>query len=79
MSPFLADFQDMAPEKVKPHQHAGVEFLFVIKGSLTLKIGSEEFHLEPEDAIYFELGRAAQLPAARDEGLQRSNRYGAMK
>jgi mannose-6-phosphate isomerase-like protein (cupin superfamily) len=31
-----------------------VEFLFVIKGSLTIKIGSEEFQLEPEDAIYFD-------------------------
>jgi transcriptional regulator with XRE-family HTH domain len=54
LSAFLADFREMAPEKVKPHQHAGVEFLFVIKGSLTLKIGGDEFHLEPEDAIYFD-------------------------
>ena len=54
LSAFLAEFQDIAPEKVKPHQHAGVEFLFVLKGSLTLKIGSEEFLLEAEDAIYFD-------------------------
>lgn len=54
LSAFLADFQEIAPEKAKPHQHPGVEFLYVIKGSLTLKIGSEEFQLEPEDAIYFD-------------------------
>jgi transcriptional regulator with XRE-family HTH domain len=54
LSAFLADFQEMAPEKVKAHQHPGVEFLFVIKGSLTLKIGSEEFQLEAEDSIYFD-------------------------
>ena len=54
MSAFLADFQDVAPEKLKPHQHAGVEFLFVIKGSMTIKIASEEFDLEAEDAIYFD-------------------------
>jgi len=54
LSAFLADFQEIAPEKAKPHQHPGVEFLFVIKGSLTVKIGSEEFHLEAEDAIYFD-------------------------
>jgi transcriptional regulator with XRE-family HTH domain len=56
LSAFLADFQELAPEKAKPHAHGGVEFLFVIKGSLTIKIGSEEFQLEPEDAIYFDSG-----------------------
>jgi transcriptional regulator with XRE-family HTH domain len=54
LSAFLADFQDVAVEKLKPHQHPGVEFLFILKGSLTVKIGSEEFLLEPEDAIYFD-------------------------
>ena len=54
MSAFLADFQDVAPEKLKPHQHAGVEFLYVLKGSLALKIGSEVFLLDAEDAIYFD-------------------------
>ena len=54
LSAFLADFQELAAEKAKPHAHAGVEFLFLIKGSLTIKIGSEEFQLEPEDAIYFD-------------------------
>jgi transcriptional regulator with XRE-family HTH domain len=54
LSAFLADFQDLPAEKIKPHQHAGVEFLYVLKGSLTLKIGSEEFVLEAEDAIYFD-------------------------
>ena len=54
LSAFLADFQDVAPEKLKPHQHVGVEFLYVLKGSLTVKIGSEDFHLDAEDAIYFD-------------------------
>jgi transcriptional regulator with XRE-family HTH domain len=54
LSAFLADFQELPPEKVKPHQHAGVEFLYLLKGSLTIKIGSEEFLLEAEDAIYFD-------------------------
>lgn len=54
LSAFLADFQEVPLDKIKPHQHPGVEFLYVFKGSLTVKIGSEEFLLEPEDAIYFE-------------------------
>jgi transcriptional regulator with XRE-family HTH domain len=54
LSAFVADFQEPPPEKIKPHQHPGVEFLYVLKGSLTIRIGGEEFFLEPEDAIYFD-------------------------
>ena len=54
MSVFVAEFQDIAPEKLRPHQHSGVELLYLLKGTLTMKIGSEEFNLEAEDAIYFD-------------------------
>ena len=54
LSAFWADFQEIRPEKIKPHMHPGVEFLYLLKGSLALKIGSEEFVLEAEDAIYFD-------------------------
>ena len=54
LSAFFAEFQEIVPEKLKPHQHPGVEFLYLLKGSLTLKIGSEEYLLEAEDAIYFD-------------------------
>ena len=54
LSAFLADFQELPTDKIKPHQHAGVEFLYVLKGSLTVKIASEEFLLESEDALYFD-------------------------
>jgi mannose-6-phosphate isomerase-like protein (cupin superfamily) len=54
LSAFLADFREVPMEKLKPHQHEGVEFLYVLKGSLTVKIAGEEFVLEPEDAIYFD-------------------------
>ncbi len=67
LSAFLADFQEVAPERLKPHQHAGIEFLFVLKGSLTIKIGSEEFLLEAEDAIYFD---SAVLHSYRRRGAK---------
>jgi transcriptional regulator with XRE-family HTH domain len=54
LSAFLADFQELPPEKLKPHQHPGVEFLYLLKGSLALKIGGDEYLLEAEDAIYFD-------------------------
>ncbi len=54
LSAFHAEFQEIAPERLKPHSHAGIEFLYLIKGSLALKISSEEFLLHAEDAIYFD-------------------------
>jgi transcriptional regulator with XRE-family HTH domain len=54
LSAYIAEFQELAEGKAKPHQHAGVEILYVMKGALTLKIGSDEFQLEAEDAIYFD-------------------------
>jgi mannose-6-phosphate isomerase-like protein (cupin superfamily) len=54
LSAFLADFQELPPERNRSHQHAGVEFLYVLKGSLALRIGSEEYVLDVEDAIYFD-------------------------
>lgn len=54
LSAYVAEFQEVPEGKPKPHQHAGVEILYVMKGSLTLKIGGEEFQLEAEDAIYFD-------------------------
>src|SRR5579871_5222579 len=54
LSAFLAEFQELPPQRVKAHQHAGVEFLFVLKGSLAVKIGSDEYVLEAEDAMYFD-------------------------
>jgi transcriptional regulator with XRE-family HTH domain len=54
LSAFLAEFQEVPAEKSKPHQHAGVEFLYVLKGSLALKIGGDEYVLDAEDAVYFD-------------------------
>ena len=56
LSAYLADFQELSIEKTKPHQHAGIEFLYVIKGALEMKIGGDEYVLESEDAIYFDSG-----------------------
>ena len=67
MSAFVAEFQEVSFEKAKPHQHPGVELLYLIKGSLTIKIGSEEFQLEAEDAIYFD---AAVLHSYRRRGAK---------
>lgn len=53
-SSYLADFEAIEPEKLKPHQHPGSEFLHVMKGKLGLKIGLDDYELEAGDSIYFD-------------------------
>jgi transcriptional regulator with XRE-family HTH domain len=51
---YLAEFFPVAPEKLRPHEHPGVEFIYTIQGSLTLHIGAEEHTLAAGDSIYFD-------------------------
>jgi transcriptional regulator with XRE-family HTH domain len=55
---YYADFHSVAPEKVRVHQHPGVEFIYVLKGKLSLKIGADQEILEEGDSLYFD----SQLP-----------------
>jgi len=55
---YMADFRSVAPEKVRLHQHAGVEFIYVLKGKLALKVGTEQEILDAGDSLYFD----SQLP-----------------
>lgn len=50
---FWAEFQPLT-EKPQSHQHAGVEFLYVLEGEMAVRVGPEEHRLESGDAIYFE-------------------------
>jgi transcriptional regulator with XRE-family HTH domain len=54
LSAYYAEFQPLDPAKVRLHQHASVEFIYVIHGKLGLRMGDEEYVLEMEDAIYFD-------------------------
>ena len=53
---FYADFEDVAREKMRLHQHPGIELLFVISGKLEIIIGSDPHELSAGDAIYFDSG-----------------------
>ena len=44
----------MAPEKLRPHAHAGVEFIYVIQGRLSVHLNGEEQLLDAGNAIYFD-------------------------
>jgi transcriptional regulator with XRE-family HTH domain len=54
ISTFLADFQPVAGEKVKPHMHPGHELLYLFHGEIALTIGSTEYQLQEGDSIYFD-------------------------
>ncbi len=51
---FLADFDAEPSGKIGLHQHAGVEFLYVLRGKLDLTIGSDVHNLDAGDSIYFD-------------------------
>ncbi len=51
---YLAEFEAIAEEKLKPHQHPGSEFLHVMKGKLGLRIGMDDYELDAGDSIYFD-------------------------
>ena len=53
---YLAEFEAIEADKLRPHQHPGSEFLHVMKGKLGLKIGVNDLELESGDSIYFDPG-----------------------
>jgi transcriptional regulator with XRE-family HTH domain len=57
---YHAEFFPVAADKLRPHDHPGVEFLYVMSGVLSLHIKGEEHVLDAGDAIYFD----ATLPHA---------------
>ena len=43
-----------APARPRAHEHAGAEFIHVLKGALKLRLGDDEHELEEGDSIYFD-------------------------
>jgi transcriptional regulator with XRE-family HTH domain len=54
LNAYYAEFHPLAQDRVRRHQHDGVELIYLMKGSLELSIGKEEHVLEEGDAIYFD-------------------------
>jgi quercetin dioxygenase-like cupin family protein len=54
LNAYYADFAKVPAEKVKPHQHPGVELIYLLTGKLELTIASETHTLNAGDAIYFD-------------------------
>jgi len=54
LNAYHAEFQPLAAAKLQSHQHAGVEFIYILSGKLGLRIGEEENVLETGDSVYFD-------------------------
>jgi transcriptional regulator with XRE-family HTH domain len=54
LNAYYAEFQPTAAHDATPHVHEGVEFLYVLRGSLVLTIGRQEHDLAESDSIYFD-------------------------
>jgi transcriptional regulator with XRE-family HTH domain len=54
MNAYFADFPPVAAEKLRLHQHPGGEFLYVLRGTLHVRIGDDDHVLEAEDSMYFD-------------------------
>jgi transcriptional regulator with XRE-family HTH domain len=53
-SSYLADFEPIAPEHVRLHEHPGFELLYILSGKLALRVGNEEHELSEGDSVYFD-------------------------
>ena len=51
---YYADFFALPAGKVHVHAHPGVEFIYVLQGALTVRVGTEEHSLSRGDAMYFD-------------------------
>jgi transcriptional regulator with XRE-family HTH domain len=51
---FYAEFFPVAPEKLRRHDHPGVEFIYVIQGTLSVHMENGEHAIEAGDAVYFD-------------------------
>jgi quercetin dioxygenase-like cupin family protein len=51
---YYAEFLPVARDKRRAHDHGGAEFIYVLKGTLSVQIGTDEHALGQGDSIYFD-------------------------
>ncbi len=51
---YLATFHPITDGKARPHEHSGVEMIYVLSGELGVTVEATEHMLESGDAMYFD-------------------------
>lgn len=57
LNAYFAEFPAPVGSKLRLHEHPGGEFIYVLRGSLTLHIDGDDLILDAEDSIYFDAAR----------------------
>ncbi len=53
-SSYYAEFLPVTPDRLRPHVHTGVEFIYVVTGQLSVHVDDVEHVLATGDSIYFD-------------------------
>jgi transcriptional regulator with XRE-family HTH domain len=53
LNAYYAEFEPVPAERARTHHHTGVEFLYVLKGELALRVAGEDHVLDAGDSAYF--------------------------
>lgn len=51
---YFAEFVEPPSGRVRPHQHAGGELIYVLRGGLIVELGDEAYALDAGDSMYFD-------------------------
>lgn len=51
---YFAEFFPLPENKLRPHEHPGFEFIYVMDGTLSVHMGADEHVLEAGDSMYFD-------------------------
>ena len=54
LNAYYAEFLPVPVDRLRPHQHPGVEFIYTLQGSLAVHLGDVEHVLAAGDAMYFD-------------------------
>ncbi len=54
MNAFFVEFEEVPPERLRRHHHPGAEVLYVIDGSLVVRVGETDHQLGARDSMYFD-------------------------
>ena len=54
LNSYFAEFEPIAPEHSRLHEHPGIEFLYILSGRLELRVAADRHELAEGDSIYFD-------------------------
>ncbi|MDG5801059.1 cupin domain-containing protein [Marinilabiliaceae bacterium ANBcel2] len=67
MEPFLVEIKPGTPSNPNASTHEGEEFIYVLKGAVTISYGKEEYKLNEGDSIYLDSIVKHQVYSANNE------------